>query len=340
MTVELIARLQRLIDGFSQHRVMVIGDVMLDEYLHGQVDRVSPEAPVPVVALKEQESQPGGAANVALNCLSLGAQVALIGLYGQDRGGEILLEALRNAGLSADGLVKSDWRRTTRKTRIMAQGQQLLRVDVEDDAPTRPAELEALWSQVESSIEAFAPEVIIFEDYDKGALSEELISRVVGKAKSLGIPTVVDPKLRNFWSYKDVSLLKPNLKEVRAALPGMRIDADDAGSLAAAHQALQDRLGHRWSLVTLGADGAFMESESGHLKIAAHRRRIADVCGAGDSVVATAALSIAAGGTAEEILELANLAGGLACEYVGVRPLSRSDFARGLNTVEGKDKVS
>ena len=323
------ARLLHLVDAFRQKRVLVIGDVMLDEYLYGQVDRVSPEAPVPVVAMRAREAQPGGAANVALNVAALGARVELVGLCGRDETAEQLQRALMASGLTPDGLVASPERRTTRKTRVMAQGQQLLRLDTEDEDPTTASELELLWRQLEAAI-ARKPDVIVFEDYDKGALSAELIARVVGDARAAGIPTVVDPKLRNFWSYQGVTLFKPNLKEIRAALPGEHIHPSDVETLRRGHEALRKRLGQSGSLITLGAEGAYLERGDFSRHVPAHRRRIADVCGAGDTVVATAALALASGATEAELLDLANLAGGLACEYVGVHPIEREDFRRGL----------
>ncbi len=325
-------RLLGIVDAFRQKRVLVIGDVMLDEYLYGKVDRVSPEAPVPVVAMRGREAQPGGAANVALNVAALGAGVELVGLCGRDETAEQLQTALRASGLTPEGLVASPDRRTTRKTRVMAQGQQLLRIDTEDEDPTTDLELALLWAVLEPAI-ARRPDVIIFEDYDKGALSAELIARIVDRARATGIPTVVDPKLRNFWSYRGVTLFKPNLKEIRAALPGEHIHPSDVDSLRRGHLALQARLGQEGSLITLGAEGAYLEMADFQRHVPAHRRRIADVCGAGDTVVATAALALACGAAREELLDLANLAGGLACEYVGVHPIEREDFRRGLASV-------
>ncbi len=324
-------RLLSIVDSFVGKRVLVLGDVMLDEYLYGEVDRVSPEAPVPVVALQRREAQPGGAANVALNVAALGAQVELVGLCGRDETGVRLREALQLSRIDGAGLIESADRRTTRKTRIMAQGQQLLRVDTEDDYPTTGVEVEHLWERLIRSITA-RPDVIIFQDYDKGVLSADLIARVVAEATRLAVPTVVDPKLRNFWSYRGVSLFKPNLKEIRAALPGADILPGEVGSLQRGHRLLSERLQHAGSLITLGAGGAFLSNGTFERRIPAHRRRIVDVCGAGDTVAATTALALAAAADHADLLELANLSGGLACEYVGVHPIRREDFRRGLAT--------
>ena len=237
-------RLLSIVDGFAGMRVLVLGDVMLDEYVYGEVDRVSPEAPVPVVALRTRESQPGGAANVALNVAALGASVKLVGLCGEDATAVQLKAALAAVDIDGSLLVGTPSRRTTRKTRIMAQGQQLLRVDTEDDAPTTAVELDLLWDRIGKLVEE-QPDVIIFEDYDKGVLCAELIARTVAAATAKGVPTVVDPKLRNFWSYGGVTLFKPNLKEIRSALPGELIDPSDVASLRRGHEALRTRLGQR-----------------------------------------------------------------------------------------------
>jgi len=328
-----ISYLLDIIRQFAGKHVMVIGDVMLDEYLNGAVDRISPEAPVPVVSLESRDSKPGGAANVALNLKALGATVSLIGLRGADDAGMTLSNALTTAHISAAYLVKSTTRRTTRKARVMSQGQQLLRVDTEDAQVPNEMERELLLDNVKQCLDDFNIDVIIFQDYDKGVLDEKLITQVIGLAKTLGIPTVVDPKARNLWHYKEVTLFKPNLKEVSAALPSFIIDPKFEDSLTKAHKQLQELLNHQQSLITLGSEGAFLAVEDGNFRIAAHPRRIADVCGAGDSVVAVAALALAVGVAHQDLVELANLAGGLTCEYVGVHPIGISDLERGIEAL-------
>ena len=327
--------LLQLINQFAGKRVLVLGDVMLDEYLKGSVDRVSPEAPVPVVSLKSRESKPGGAANVALNITALGAEAILIGLIGNDDAGDALAEALSLNGIDAKYLVKSSSRRTTRKARVMSQGQQLLRVDTEDAQAPSDAERSELLQQVKTCLQVGKIDVILFQDYDKGVLDEALIFSVTKLAQESSIPTVVDPKARNLWFYRGVTLFKPNLKEVSAALPSLVINQGDVASLKVAHQALQKLLKHEQSLITLGSGGAFLafEDES-HELLAAHPRRIADVCGAGDSVVAVAALALANDAPPKDLLELSNLAGGLTCEFVGVHPIGTADLIRGVEELK------
>lgn len=326
--------LLNVIKKFAGKRVLVLGDVMLDEYLNGSVDRVSPEAPVPVVSLHSRTSKPGGAANVALNLSSLGAEVVLIGLIGPDDAGEKLASALGSDGIDASHLVTSSSRRTTRKARVMSQGQQLLRVDTEDDQAPSEDERQRLFDRVKACLLKGSIDVILFQDYDKGVLDEQLIKGVTELAKRAGIPTVVDPKARNLWHYVGVTLFKPNLKEVSAALPALSIEANQLDSLVAAHDALHALLNHEQSLITLGSGGAFLAQGQTHRKIAAHPRRIADVCGAGDSVVAVAALALAVDAEATDLLELANLAGGLTCEYVGVHPIGIADLKRGIKELD------
>ncbi len=327
--------LLQLIQQFNGKRVLVLGDVMLDEYLKGAVDRVSPEAPVPVVSLKSRESKPGGAANVALNINALGAEAILVGLIGNDDAGLGLSEALSINGIDSSHLVKSTSRRTTRKARVMSQGQQLLRVDTEDPQPPSDSERAQLLEQVKACLNHGKVDVILFQDYDKGVLDEELIEAVIRLAHAAKIPTVVDPKARNLWFYKGVTLFKPNLKEVSAALPALVINQDEVASLKSAHLALQRLLEHKQSLITLGSGGAFIAYEDDQQELlAAHPRRIADVCGAGDSVVAVAALALAVEAMPSDLLELSNLAGGLTCEYVGVHPIGIQDLVRGVEELD------
>lgn len=312
-----------LIRSFGALRALVIGDVMLDEYLYGSVERISPEAPVPVVSLARRALRPGGAANVALNALALGAEVDLIGLRGDDEPGQALEAALAEHGLPLAGLITSDTRRTTRKARVLSAGQQLLRVDTEDTHPASDEEVARLAEAFDRCFAESAPDVVICEDYDKGSLSAELIEHVLSRAGAAGVPVAVDPKATNFWRYRGVALFKPNRKELLDALPELEPERTTGLNLDAAHHRLRQTLGHGRSLITLGSQGAYLNGGEGPgLRVAAHPREVADVCGAGDSVIAAASLALAAGAKDADLLALANLAGGLACEHVGVRPVT------------------
>lgn len=324
--------LTELVKSFVGKRVLVIGDVMVDEYLHGKVERISPEAPVPIVTLTDRISKPGGAANVALNALGLGAEVKLIGLRGKDMASEMLLEAFEKAGLDASGLIISENRRTTRKARVMAQDQQLLRVDTEDSYPCTEQEEQDLWNRMEKELASGWADVVLFEDYDKGVLNASLIKRVVALCLEKNIPTVVDPKNKNFWAYEGVTLFKPNLKETSDAI-GEKISANSLNELEKANKRITAQLGNSISLITLGANGVFI-AEGGQkpLIFPTEKRQIVDVCGAGDSVAAVTALALACKATVQQIAELANLGGGLACEYVGVRPITLGEILKAITT--------
>ena len=330
------AVLRRVVHAFAGRRVLIIGDLMLDEYLEGQVDRISPEAPVPIVSLKKRYAKPGGAANVALNVRALGGEVRLLGLVGRDEPAVQLQGLLKQGGLPTQGLVVAPERRTTRKVRVMSQSQQLLRIDAEDAHPAQAGEAAELGARFEQLLQTWRPEVIVFEDYDKGALGTQLIEQVLQTAARLGIASLVDPKLRNFWQYRGVSVMKPNLAEVRSALSsfGHALSLDSGGPIEqfqAVDLALREQLAHGASLITLGAGGLYFGSTGDQFRLAALPRRVVDVCGAGDSVAATAALCLASGAAPAELAALANLAGGLACEYVGVHSLSTADLSRGLD---------
>lgn len=315
------SEIHSLFERFAGMRILVAGDVMLDSYVWGKVDRISPEAPVPVVHVKKLEKRLGGAANVALNLKALRAETVLLSLYGDDRSGIQLHELLQNEGLRVDGLVQSK-RPTTVKTRILGNQSHLLRVDEEDDSPTSPEEEKMLISRFDALVAQERFDAVVFEDYDKGMLSEASIAHMVSVCKAKGIPVAVDPKKRNFKYYRQVDLFKPNLKEIREGLK-LEVDPKSIDSLCEAHRQLQALLGHSLSLITLSEAGIFAANPNSHLHFNAHHRTITDVSGAGDTVIAVATLCLAAGCDMETIAAWSNLAGGLACEYVGVMPVQR-----------------
>ncbi len=315
------SEIHSLFERFAGMRILVAGDVMLDSYVWGKVDRISPEAPVPVVHVKKLEKRLGGAANVALNLKALEAETVLLSLYGDDRSGIQLHELLQNEGLRVDGLVQSK-RPTTVKTRILGNQSHLLRVDEEDDSPTTPEEEKMLMARFDALVAQERFDALVFEDYDKGMLSEASIAHMVSVCKAKGIPVAVDPKKRNFRFYRQVDLFKPNLKEIREGLK-LEVDPRSIDSLREAHRQLQALLGHSVSLITLSEAGIFAANTNSHLHFNAHHRTITDVSGAGDTVIAVATLCLAAGCDLETIAAWSNLAGGLACEYVGVMPVQR-----------------
>ncbi|MBK9275993.1 MAG: D-glycero-beta-D-manno-heptose-7-phosphate kinase [Flavobacteriales bacterium] len=309
-------------EAFARTNALVLGDVMLDAYLWGRVDRISPEAPVPVVHVQERSARLGGAANVALNLRALGATPVVMTVVGDDEHAARLDQLFGGLGLPAEGLLRSAHRRTTVKTRVISGHQHIVRVDEEDDHVLTDGDSERLLEAVKARVRSARPGVIVFEDYDKGVLSPPFIREVVRLAQAEGIPTAVDPKKRNFMAYQGVDLFKPNLKELREGLR-MEVHASDAGQLRRAVKALENALGNRLTLVTLSEHGVLVHGDAEDHLIPAHVRTIADVSGAGDTVIAVAALLLAQQAPARTLAAWANLAGGLVCEQVGVVPIDR-----------------
>jgi len=302
--------------------VVVIGDVMLDNYWWGNIERMSPEAPVPVVALKRRESRLGGAANVALNCKALGAKVTMASVIGDDNDGALLEFYTQEAGIETKLLLKSKHRHTTTKTRVLSRNQQVMRLDDEvvDDLYTE--EEHPFIDLVLRFLQREKPQVLIFEDYNKGVLKQNVIDRVTAHCKELGIITAVDPKKKNFLAYKDVTIFKPNLKEVREALH-MPIEHVTESELDAVHEKLYSILAHQITFVTLSEKGVYYNTGESSAIIPSHIRNIADVSGAGDTVVAAAAMVYAITHDALLMAEMSNIAGGLVCEDVGVVPIKK-----------------
>lgn len=307
----------RLIDAFKKLKVLVIGDVMVDAYIYGNVNRISPEAPIPVVDVTKKEDCLGGAANVALNIQSLGATAHLFSVSGKDSYGSILQALLRKNGLWTEGIHQSSHRRTTVKSRIISSAQHLVRFDEEDRHALNQEEETALLGSIRERISDY--DVVVFEDYDKGCLNPSVINEVITQAKSHKIPTVVDPKKTNFMSYVGATLFKPNLKELNEGL-GRKVQLDN---IEEATDALKTQLQFEQALITLSEHGVFYKTNEEQGVIPAHVRNIANVSGAGDTVISVAALCLAAGASAKEIAQLANLAGGIVCESPGIVPIER-----------------
>ena len=308
-----------LINGFSRLKVLIIGDLMIDSYTWGRVSRISPEAPVPVVNVIRRESRLGGAGNVVLNIASLGATAVICSVIGDDAPGRELQKIILDSNLSTEGLIVEPGRMTTVKERIIAGSQQVVRVDSETENSISLSSQQALLTLIKRSISDV--DVIIFEDYDKGVLSAELIQSVISMAKEINIPTVVDPKRKNFFAYKGATLFKPNLHELRDGLGLMPsdFDADHLAETVRKFKVSQEFTG---VFVTLLERGVYIDLENDQQLIPAHIRQISDVSGAGDTVISIAACVLAMGGTTEQIASLANLGGGLVCESLGVVPIN------------------
>ena len=310
---------------FKDLKVLIIGDVMVDAYIWGTVERISPEAPVPIISVKNRDFRLGGAANVALNVISLGAKPVLCALAGQDAQGTRLLQLMEDHGMSQQGIVISSSRPTTVKARVIAAHQHVIRIDDESEALATPGEEKELLNRIEKLLPTC--QAVIFEDYDKGAITQRLIEETVKLAKSLGIPTIVDPKKRNFLRYKNVTLFKPNLKELRDGLK-LEIESGDQVSMNAAVEKVKKQLGIEGVMLTLSERGVYIDYQNKKVYVAAHKREIADVSGAGDTVVSIAALCVALDLGPEKIAMLSNLGGGLVCQYVGVVPINREELLK------------
>ncbi len=310
--------------AFQQQNILVIGDVMIDRYLSGKVDRISPEAPVPVVQLHQQEDRLGGAANVALNLRALGATPYLCSVVGQDENGQKLRALLPAFQLTDKALLSSEDRRTTVKSRVIAGNQHLLRVDREDTHVLTAEEQERLLHLVTEVLDNRDIHAILFQDYNKGVLSYPVIRAVMLEAIKRDIPTAVDPKFDNFWSYKHVTLFKPNLREIQAQMPFAVAPTLSDLNRAANH--LRSKLGNMYSLVTLSEKGIYLNDKGVGQTLPTHPRSITDVCGAGDTVFAVAGLGLSMSMPLAEIARLSNLAGGQVCEKVGVVPVDKKQL--------------
>lgn len=317
-----VSKFDQLFQKFSQLKAGVIGDVMLDTYMWGHVERISPEAPVPVVALDKTEYRVGGASNVALNIASLGASVSILSVIGNDDDGKQLQQLLEHQQIKTDFLLSSDKRATTSKTRIISRNQQMMRLDKEIATDLGYEDENRLILALQTFIAQEKPDVIIFEDYNKGLLTELVIQKAIALCKHHGIITTVDPKRKNFFSYKSVDVFKPNLKEVKDAL-NLLVDNVNEESLRNIHAELKGQLQHHISFITLSEKGVFYQNEENAAVIPSHLRSIADVSGAGDTVIAVASLVYAATKDVELMAEVANIAGGLVCEEVGTAAINR-----------------
>ena len=296
---------------------------MVDSYIWGKVERISPEAPVPVISITNKEIRLGGAANVAKNIASLGASPLLCSVIGNDSDGKSFIDLLNSRGMDTRGIVQSDDRMTTVKERMLSNSQQLLRIDRETAKPLHKKDKENLLKKIEQVIKE--ADVVIFEDYDKGVLDKKLIKSIVQLAQAKKIPTAVDPKKTNFLNYENVTLFKPNLKEIKE---GLKLDfgSEDEIAISEASKSLRRKMAVDKVFITRSEHGVFISSNAHQYFIPAHIRSISDVSGAGDTVISTAALCLALGLPDKFIAELSNLAGGLVCEHLGVVSIDKKQL--------------
>lgn len=313
---------EQLFAQFENIKVGVLGDVMLDTYWWGHVERISPEAPVPIVALDRKEQRIGGAGNVALNLASLRAQVSILSIMGQDDDGASLKALFQQQNIDTSYLLQSEHRITTNKSRIISRNQQMMRLDAEITKDLNAADEAALLNTVERFLKEQQPHVMIFEDYNKGVLTASVIEKAIALCKQYKVLTTVDPKRKNFFAYNGVDIFKPNLKEVKEGL-NINFEEVNQDTLMDVHQKLQQHLQHHISFITLSEKGVFYQDDNSSRIIPSHLRNIADVSGAGDTVIAVASLIYAATGSVALMAEVANIAGGLVCEEVGTAAINR-----------------
>ena len=317
-------RLVTLLDGARGRRIAVVGDAMLDVYLSGDVDRVSPEAPVPVVRVRERKHALGGAANDAQNVVAIGARCDLVAVMGRDLAGETLKRMLEEITGEAASLVVVD-RCTTQKTRIIGRSQQLVRVDEEEDVDLTGADMDRVIAAVERAIAR--ADALVLEDYNKGVLVPPVIEAAIRAASARGLPIVVDPKFKNFFAYRGATVFKPNRRELEAAL-GAAVDVDHPDAVPATLH----RLGVEHILLTLGDRGMALFSADGEVaRVPTVAREVYDVVGAGDTVTAYLASMLAAGATPSEAAEIANVAAGIEVGKLGAATVSEAEVLEYLD---------
>ena len=315
-------RVVALLAAMRKQRVVVVGDAMLDVYLIGDVERISPEAPVPVVTVQERRHALGGAANVAANAAAIGGRVTLVAAVGDDRRAEQLRAELAAARIRDEGIVVAPARPTTSKTRVVARNQQLVRIDEEDPALLSGAALATLLERLRAALQG--ADVVLLEDYNKGVLAPDVIRVALSEARQRGIPSVVDPKYRHFFEYRGATVFKPNRRELEAAL-GAAVDLEHADALPAVMGRLEvDNL-----LLTLGPAGMALLDRAGTItRLPTQAREVYDVSGAGDTVTAWVGVALAAGATMQEAAELANYAAGIEVGKAGVAVVTPEELLR------------
>jgi rfaE bifunctional protein kinase chain/domain len=328
-------KLKSVFAKLNKLKVFVIGDAMMDHYWLGSIDRISPEAPVPILLVNQKDGRPGGAANVALNCKALGADVSLLTVVGDDKSGRELSQLLFQQGICTDYIIRSKERITTTKTRVISKNQQVIRLDEELTDELSIKDEHHFIDTCLKAIQIEVPDIVIFEDYNKGVLKENVIQKIITHCKHVGVLTAVDPKKKNFLAYQQVDIFKPNLKEIKEALNLGSLKVN-LMSLKGLHAQLIKKLNHQLTLITLSEHGIFAQKEKEAVLYPAHIREIADVSGAGDTVIAVAAMIYSITKDIHLSAQISNLAGGLVCEEVGVVPIdSQTLLEHSLELVSG-----
>ncbi len=319
--------IRNIFEQFNHYNILIIGDVMVDAYVWGKVDRISPEAPVPILSCASHENRLGGAANVALNIKAMGANPILCSVIGDDEKGTSFLNLLQQIQHNQYGIVRSKHRKTTVKTRFISNNQHLIRVD-EEDTHELADEIEMEFiAHVKKLMQEQTIHAVIFEDYDKGVITKKLIKEITDLANAKNIPITVDPKKRHYADYENVTLFKPNFKEFTEGL-NLDLQKEDREALFKAAKTFQTEKNINNLLITLSEQGVFISNKEGYKHIPAVIREIADVSGAGDTVISVATLCLAAGMHPEQIAQISNLAGGIVCEIPVVVPIDKEQLMR------------
>lgn len=319
-------RLQELFTSMTGKRIAVIGDLMLDRYIWGSVSRISPEAPVPVIDMETEQARLGGAANVARNIKSLGGEPLLVGVIGADNSGKQLYDIIRENNFAPEGVVVDPSRPTTVKTRVIAHSQHVVRIDREQKADISYTIQKKIIDVLRLNINSI--DGIIIEDYNKGVVVKDLIRQIIALANETNKPVTVDPKFNNFFEYNTVTVFKPNRKEAEEAL-GIRLRTDD--EIIHAGKLMMERLHAHNVLLTLGEHGMSLFEPGGEVShVPTKARNVADVSGAGDTVISTLTMTLVGGASIKEAAALANHAGGIVCGYVGIVPINKEELRKNV----------
>lgn len=304
---------------FPEKHILVIGDLIVDKYITGRVERVSPEAPIPIVIQEKVDYRPGGAANVALNLHELGVKCSLLTVMGNDDLARRAAEQLPFLLNKDEAFISDDSRITTCKTRVMAHLHHIVRIDEEDLTPVSDEITTEILHRVDLLHQATHIDAVILQDYEKGVFHEGNISTIIKHFKQMNVPVIVDPKDKNFWLFKDVTIFKPNKGETEKAL-GLKIELNET-TLALVDSLLRDRLHHSITALTLSEQGIYLNNVIESLWLTSHKIEVLDVCGAGDAVISIIAAMYITGASLEEMATVSNIGGGIVCEISGVAPV-------------------
>jgi D-beta-D-heptose 7-phosphate kinase/D-beta-D-heptose 1-phosphate adenosyltransferase len=317
-------RFEKILEDFSKKNILVIGDLLLDGYLWGKTERISPEAPVPIVEVYQTNFNPGGAGNVVLNLAGLGSKVSVLGVIGNDNNRDTLIDQLKRVKIDVSQIIKLDNYQTPIKTRVIAQDQQVVRIDQENNSINLESILPKIKESLENNLEKF--DGIILADYNKGLFSVEVISLILDLTRKLSIPVYVDPKWDNFFEYKNVHFFKPNAMEFQKAI-GNKYQENDF--LKHGTQ-MMEKLNIDILLVTKGSQDAMLFTKKGNHSIPTETRNVHDVSGAGDTVISTFTLADLCGASAIEAANIANIAASIVCAQVGVVPIQFDDLLQSI----------